>query len=323
MLDILVTIPANEEHVNKLAEAARNAHDVRFTFISQDDLGPEDVAGRDAVIGNIPHELIIYARKMKWLQLNTAGADGYPELIPDGVKLTNASGAFGLAISEHMLGMTLMLMKRLHQYRDNQIESLWRDEGPVSSLEDAVILSVGLGDIGGEFARKCKALGAYAIGIRRSLHDKPDYVDELYTPESLDSLLPRADVTALSVPGTDATQGLISQERLKLMKQGAIIINVGRGNALDTDALADYVECGKLLCGLDVTDPEPLPREHKLWSLKNAVITPHVSGFFHLKQTLDRIVDISARNLSLYLAGEPLLNTVDKVSGYRSYVGRV
>ena len=178
------------------------------------------------------------------------------------------------------------------------------------------------GGAGGEFARKCKALGAYTIGIRRSLHDKPDYVDELYTPESLDSLLPRADVIALSVPGTDATQRMVNRDNLKLMKQGAIILNVGRGNALDTDALADYVECGRLLCGLDVTDPEPLPREHKLWSLKNAVITPHVSGFFHLKQTLDRIVDISARNLGLYLAGEPLLNTVDKESGYRSYVGR-
>ena len=323
MLDILVTIPANEEHMNKLAKAARNAHDVRFTVKNQDDLVPEDVDGPDVVIGNIPHDLIIYARKMKWLQLNTAGADGYPDLIPDGVKLTNASGAFGLAISEHMLGMMLMLIKRLHQYRDNQSERLWRDEGPVSSLEDAVVLSVGLGDIGGEFARKCKALGAYTIGIRRSLHDKPDYVDELYTPESIDSLLSRADVIALSVPGTDATQRMVNRDNLKLMKQGAIILNVGRGNALDTDALADYVECGRLLCGLDVTDPEPLPREHKLWSLKNAVITPHVSGFFHLKQTLDRIVDISARNLGLYLAGEPLLNTVDKESGYRSYVGRV
>ena len=323
MLDILVTIPANEEHMNKLAYAAGSAHDVRFTVKNQDDLAPEDVDGTDVIIGNIPHYLIKYAHKMKWLQLNTAGADGYPELIPDGVKLTNASGAFGLAISEHMLGMTLMLMKRLHQYRDNQAGRLWHDEGPVASLEDAVVLTVGLGDIGGEFARKCKALGAYTIGIRRSLHDKPDFVDELYTPESLDLLLSRADVTALSVPGTDATHRMINQENLKLMKQGAIILNVGRGNALDTDALADYVEHGKLLCGLDVTDPEPLPKEHKLWRLKNALITPHVSGFFHLKQTLDRIVDISARNLGLYLAGEPLLNTVDKESGYRTYVGRV
>jgi phosphoglycerate dehydrogenase-like enzyme len=238
-------------------------------------------------------------------------------VLPGGAVLTNASGAYGLAISEYMLGVLLEMIKKLHIYRDNQLEANWSYSGQVKSIYHSTALIVGLGDIGGEFAKRLKALGAYTIGIRRKNPDKPDYLDELYFMDQLENLLPRADIVALSLPGTSLTYRVINRETLKLMKHDAVLINVGRGSAVDTDALCDALENGHLFgAALDVTDPEPLPKEHRLWKVKNAVITPHVSGGFSLQETHDRIVRISANNLEAILNGEKPANIVDLSAGY-------
>ena len=155
------------------------------------------------------------------------------------------------------------------------------------------------------------------MGIRRTVREKPEYVDEMHTLDEMDELLPRADVVALSLPsGKDAT-GLMDERRLRLMKKGAILINVGRGKAIVTDALQRVCQEGHISAALDVTDPEPLPAEHPLWHTPNVFITPHISGFFHLPQTLDRIIKISSENLRRFVAGEQLLNIVDGATGYR------
>lgn len=307
-LNILVTIPVNEEQRARIDKAADGNKTV---YIPLTDLKPDDVRDREIIIGNIPLSFIPQANALRWLQLNMSGYEGYPEAVKEGVFITNTRGAFGLAISEHMIGMLLMLIKRLHQYRDNQRESVWRDEGGVTSIEDAVILTVGLGNIGSDFARKVKAMGAYTIGIRRNVSEKPEYIDELYTLDALDKLLPRADVVALSVPSNDATKKMMNGERIALMKEGAVLINVGRGNAIDTDALYAAVHSGRIKAALDVTDPEPLPQDHPLWREQNALITPHISGFYHLPQTLDRIIGIAERNLTRFLTGSELENIVN------------
>lgn len=304
---ILVTIPLTESQKARLHAADETA---KTEYIMQSELKESDVKDRDIIIGNIPISYIKSANSIKWLQLNMSGYEGYPQAMPQGVPVTNTRGAFGLAISEHMIGMLLMLKKRLHQYRDNQHRSLWRDEGNVTSIEDAVILTVGLGNIGGDFARKVKALGAYTIGIKRNIADKPDYIDELYTLDAIDELIPRCDVIALSIPNDNSTYKLMNKERISMMKDGAVLLNVGRGAAIDTDALTEAVKAGRIMTGLDVTDPEPLPEDHPLWQQENAIITPHISGFFHLPQTLDRIVDIACENLKRFNRGETLNNIV-------------
>ena len=107
--------------------------------------------------------------------------------------------------------------------------------------------------------------------------------------------------------------------RLEGMKKGAILLNVGRGNAVETEALCDLLESGYLGgAGLDVTDPEPLPAGHRLWKAPNLVLTPHISGLYHLQETHERILRIAAENLRAFLAGEPLKNVVDWETGYRS-----
>ena len=241
-----------------------------------------------------------------------------PGVLLPHTQLTNATGAYGLAISEYMLGVLLSLFKKLELYRDAQKEGRWGSLGPVQSVYGATVLVLGMGDIGGEFGSRCKALGAKVIGVRRSQRPKPDYADEVHLLEDLDDLLPQADVVAVTLPGTEATRGLLNRERLAKMKEGAVLLNVGRGTIVDTEALCDALESGHLAgAGLDVTDPEPLPPTHRLWQIPTAVVTPHISGFYHLKATHDRVVGILVENLKHFYAGEPLRNQVDFSTGYR------
>lgn len=245
------------------------------------------------------------------------GEYGQESNLPHNVILTNASGAYGRAISEYMIGVLLVLYKKLYLYRDNQFLANWSYLGPVKTIYGSTALIVGAGNIGGEFAKRLSALGAYTIGIRRTDTSKPDYFDEVHLIDKLDELLPRADIVALSLPGTRRTNKVIDSKRLKLMKSDAVLINVGRGNVVDTEALCDALESGRLLAAaLDVTEPEPLPKGHRLWRIKNAIITPHVSGRFSVQEILETIVDISAANLEAFLKGDKLANVVDLEEGY-------
>ena len=315
-MKILVTLPCGETHKQLLENAYPEAE---FRYIPGPELKPEDVADVEIGIGNIPPKLLPDCGCLRWLQLNSAGPDQYLGKMPEGAVLTNATGAYGLAISEHMLGMLLEIMKKLHRYYDNQHAHLWRDEGPVWSIEGSTALILGAGDIGGDFARKLHALGAYTIGIRRTATKKDEWLDELWHLDALDELLPRADIVAMGLPGTAETKGLIGAERLAKMKKNAILLNIGRGTAIDTEALCDALEKGQIGgAGLDVTDPEPLPAEHRLWDMPNAIVTPHISGFYHLQQTFERIVRISAENLAAYREGRPLRNVIDEKIGYRT-----
>lgn len=278
-----------------------------------------DVESADVILGNVSPALLSPTDKLRWMQTQSAGVDGYLSgCLPENAVLTNATGAYGLAISEYMLAVWLELMKKLHRYRDVQHTGEWKDLGPVTSAWQSTVLVLGLGDIGSEFAKRAKAMGARVIGVRRKGTDKPDFVDELIHTDQLDAYLPEADCVAITLPGTKETKGMFGADRLAKMKDGAILLNVGRGSIVDSDALCAALQSGKLSgAGLDVTDPEPLPAEHPLWKQENAVITPHISGGFHLEETHDRIIRIMAENLRAFCAGAPLRNVVDFETGYR------
>lgn len=311
---ILVAMPVEKEHM----ELLESIHpDGEFTYLMGEKPTEDQLCDAEVIIGNVSPKMLQYCKSLRLLQLNMAGSDAFAKKMPAGALLANASGAYGLAISEHMIGMLLMLMKKLYLYRDNQNKCLWRDEGGVTSIEGSVALTVGLGDIGGEFAKRCKALGAYCIGIRRNAANAPAYMDEMYTLEALDSLLPKADIVALALPNSSESRGLMDENRLRKMKKGAILLNVGRGSAIDTDALVRMLNDGHIRAGLDVTDPEPLPANHPLWQCPGVLITPHISGYYHLRQTHDRIVGIAAHNLENLINGKPIKNLVDDETGYR------
>lgn len=316
---ILVTLPLDASQKQKLTASAGDAD---LLFLPSSEVTDDLLSTADAVIGNLPPKRLTGARNLKWIQLGSAGADGYtePGVLPEGAVLTNASGAYGLAISEHMVACLLFLMKNLGAYAENQAEHLWRDRGPVSSIWNSRTLVVGLGDIGGEFAKRMHALGSHVIGIRRHEAPKPDYLDALYQPDRFTDCLRDADVVASCLPGTRETRRLFDREAFAAMKEGAYFLNVGRGSSVDSLALADALNSGHLAgASVDVTDPEPLPADHLLWSARNILITPHISGGDHLPETKERIVGIAADNLSRFVNGKELRNVVDLKAGYRRF----
>lgn len=314
---VLVVFPMEATQRKQLCAAFP---ELEFYFASASEVTKEQVHTADVIFGNPSPNLICGTEKLKWIQLNSAGTDGYTAegVLPKGTLLTNATGAYGLTISEHLLGMLLMLYKNLYCYRDNQLEHRWASAGSVKTVVGSTVLILGAGNIGTEFAKRVKAMGATTIGVCRTPGDVLDCYDEMHLMEDLDDLLPRADVISMSLPGTPATTHIINRERIARMKEDAVLLNVGRGSAIDLEALCDAMETGKFWgVGLDVTEPEPLPADHRLWGIKNAVITPHAAGGFHLEQTVSFIIDIFTRNLRQLLKGEELENIVDFATGYR------
>lgn len=278
------------------------------------------LADAEVIIGNIDPALLSKAPKLRWLQLNSAGANSYcqPGILADGVHLTNATGAYGLALAEHMTAQLLAMMKKLYLYYDNQKTATWQDEGPVQSIYGATVLVIGFGDIGQQFGKRMKTLGAHVIGIRRRSTELPPAADEMGTMDQLDTYLARADVVASSLPDTAQTYHLYTAERFAAMKKGAYFINIGRGSNVVQDALCEAVRSGHLAgAAVDVTDPEPLPAVDPMWHTKGIYITPHISGGYHLQATHDNIVRITVDNLKNFLSGKKLQNEVDFTTGYK------
>lgn len=319
---VLVVMPMNERQRAYLEkQASSGCFDCTFKYMKSREVTAEDLDGVSALIGNLSPEIIEKSgKRLEWVQLNSAGADMYvtPGVLSDSTVLTNAAGAYGLSVSEHMLALTFDLIRKFEIYHHNQEHHIWKDEGNIASVEGATVLVMGLGDIGGAYARKMKALGAACvIGIRRTDRDRPSYVDEQYTMDRLDEVIGRADIVAMVLPGEPETRHIMNEDRLRAMKKGAYLINVGRGSAIDPDALKHVLTDGHLGgAGLDVTEPEPLPADDLLWTLPNVIITPHVAGQFNLPETIERIVRMTGENMNAWACGRKLKHIVNRKTGY-------
>ena len=321
MKHILVTLDMDEQHRSFLEEQAKDcAEDYFLVYKNIDEVTAEDVAAADAILGNCHRKALKGAtEKLAWMQLPSAGANLYvgPGILPENTVLTNSSGAYGLTVSEHMVALTFACMRRLGEYARKQHDHIWEAKGEVFAVEGSTVLVLGVGDIGGRYARKMQALGAYTIGIRRTAKEKPEWLDEQYTFEKLDEVLPRADIVAMVLPGSAETEHIMDERRLRLMKPTAVIVNDGRGSAIDPEALKKVMKEGHLFAaGLDVTEPEPLPADDELWDMPNVIVTPHSGGQFLMKDTYEKVVKIFADNLRRFLDGEELKHIVDKKAGY-------
>lgn len=316
-MKILITVPFTQKQKERLQAQMPGAD---YTYTTRIKATDDQIQEADIILGNLPVGRLSQAAHLKWLQLNSSGADAY---VADGVlapetALTNATGAYGLAISEHLLATTFFLKKKLGKYYRNQKEREWKDEGQVTAIAGSRTLVLGLGSIGGDYARKMALLGSRVIGIRRTKAACPDYLEEIGTFEDIDRFLPEADIVAMALPNTPQTYHIMNEERLSGMKRGSILLNVGRGTAIDQDALVKVLRNGPLAgASIDVTDPEPLPADHPLWRCENLLLTPHIAGDYHLQETLDQIVELFIDNLGRYARGKELRNPVDKKTGYR------
>lgn len=317
MEKVLVLLPLNELQKARLEALGPECS---FCYASDAEVTTEQIREANIILGNPRPERIGASENLKFLQLAASGADGYvkPGVLKVGTALASCTGAYGQAVSEHAFALTWNLIKKLYLYRDDQHNAVWGDHGMVGTLRDATVLVVGLGDIGLQYARLAKAAGAHVIGVKRRASACPAEVDELCLTEELDRVLARADVVCSFLPGTNSTYHLFNDERFARMKPSALFINCGRGNALDGDALCRALQNGVIAAAAaDVMENEPLPQDHPLWKQSNMVITPHISGGYHMTATLDRIVAISFANFEAFLKGDPLRNVIDFETGYK------
>lgn len=306
----LFLTPITEEMKKKFKET-----NVECFFKDKTTVTKEDFQGIDIIFGN-PKKDMIDLDSTKWIQLDSAGANTYCD-IPESILLTNASGAYDIAISEHLLACTLAVTKKLFDYEKVAAKHEWTNLGSVPTISNLKILSVGMGSIGSKYAQTMHLLGAKVYGVRRTKHDTPDYLEALYTMDEMDSVLSDMDIVVLSLPETKETIHMFDYERLHKMKKDAVIMNVGRGSAIVTKDLVKVMKEKYLSAAcLDVLEYEPLPKNMDLWNVENVYITPHISGRFNAQASYDNVISIFHRNLTHYLNNEELENIVDKKLGY-------
>jgi len=280
---------------------------------------PAIVEDAEIVVGNIRAEDIKKAKKLKWLQTQSAGVDMYANRAlfasPD-ILVTSASGTYGRQIGDHVLGMIIGFNHNFFTYRDQMKSRLWKGYYPPKDLWDSTLLVLGLGDLGSNIAKKAKALGLNIIAVTRSSKNKPEYVDELYPIEELDYHLGRADYFVLASAATPQTRNILNRERIYALKEGAVVINVSRGTLIDEAALTEALKSGHLGgAGLDVTAVEPLDPSSELWALDNVFITPHTSGLS--PNTYTHVFDLFFENLGSYLSDKSQMkNLVNFDAGY-------
>ncbi len=312
-MNVLVLLPLAGDQRESLETAAPTA---TFVYASNEAVTDGQLADADVIVGNPVPRRLRATRRLRLLQLGSAGYDDVLSAgtLPDSALLACSVGAFGQTVSEHTLAMVLSLMKNLPAYRDNQRNHDWHDEGPVSTIAGARVLVLGAGDIGRHFADLVRALGAQEIvGVRRTAAPAPSF-DAIRTMGDLPALLPRADVVAAFLPSSPETRGLADASFFAAMREDAYFANAGRGDLVVTDDLVSALRTHQIAgAALDVTDPEPLPADHPLWDTPGALITPHAAGWYHLSVTLDNIVRIAAENLCRLSAGRTdLLNLVER-----------
>jgi phosphoglycerate dehydrogenase-like enzyme len=263
------------------------------------------------------------ARQLRWIHSPAAGVGNllFPEMISSPVVLTNNRGNSSGTIAEHVIAVTLALLRGLPLAWRRQAEGVWAQDEinagpPMRTLRESRVLVVGLGAIGAAVARLATAFGAHVVGVRRRTgQPAPDGVGAVVGPDALADELPLADVVVVAAPDTSETVRLIGERELALMKDDAVLVNVSRGALIDETALVRTLETGRLRgAALDVFEREPLAAGSPLWARHDVLLTPHVAGFH--KDHWDIVIGTFTENLRRFAAGEPLVNLVDKKAGY-------
>ena len=274
----------------------------------------------DATIayGLVPVPLLPQATKLRWMQLSSAGVplDLCDALVGKHVQVTNLAGLYGPSIAEHALALMLMLARNLHHAQRQQHERRWQRDlaKTMADLHGKTVGLVGLGNIGQNIARLCRAFGMRVVGVRRTVQPTP-HVDQLYPREQLRQMLAEADHVVVAAPFTRETDGLLGPPEFAAMKRGAFYVNVSRGGIAQEPALLEALRSNHLAgAGLDVFAAEPLSAEHLLWTLPQVIVSPHFSG-----ETINqssRPGELLLRNLRAFLRGEPVGHLVNLSLGY-------
>ena len=259
-----------------------------------------------------PH-LPTIAPRLKWIQATSSGIGPFVQkagLDTTDIVITNAAGIHAVPLAEHTLLSLLYFVKDVPARLGDQRARVWeRFSG--RELRGMHVAVVGLGAVGREIARLCRAVGLHVVGVRRTPVDEPEalHVDEAITPDALHEVLARVDAVVLICPHTPETEGMMGAAEFARMRRGSLLVNVGRGALVDEDALIAALRSGHLGgAALDVAAVEPLPADSPLWDLPNVLITAHSASTVDREN--ERLTDLFCENLRRYLAGEPLINVL-------------
>ena len=263
----------------------------------------------------ITDDLLKNAPRLRWIASTSAGNDRLarnPNL-PASVILTKGL-SHGDSMAEYVLAYLLFFGRKIGPLLEKQKQRIWDrtlpEVRPVS-LRSQTIGVLGLGSIGRAVAKRAKESGMHVLGVRR--HPAPvAHVDEVFGPNDLDKMIPRVDSLVVVLPLTDETHHFLGKHELELLKDGALLINIGRGKEIDEAALVDVLKTGRIRAVLDVCETEPLPPDSELWGLDNVILTPHVSGIASPADVCEEFIS----NFRRWERGEPLLGMVDRIKGY-------
>ena len=281
-----------------------------------------EIADADAYIGNISPELVKAGKKLRWVQTLSAGVEqvlhksGSDALADSDIVLTNNQIVQGPEIADHAMALLLAHTRFLPTYMHRQAEENWQSRPyTLVELNGKNALVVGMGGIGLQIAIRAWAHGMNVVGVDPEDIAYLPYVNKIVKPDMLDSVIGEADVVFMAAPHTPASHKMIGPSQFDAMKQGAYFIAVSRGGTYDLNSLVKALDSKKLAgAGVDVTDPEPLPKGHALWKMDNVIITPHIAGRSDMDR--GRMLGIVKANIQRFADGERLYNVVDKQKGY-------
>ncbi len=303
----------------------------------RDVIGPmlDDI---EIIVGSFPRDLLPQCPKLRWMQQWSAGADWlmeHPDVQTMEFTLTNASGVHAVPISEHIFAYLLAFARHIPQAVRAQQNRIWIANGKQSDgasgtsgddlatltdqdmleLKEKTLLLLGIGAIGERTAKLADAFEMRVVGVRHSPEKSVPHVEQMVGNDDLLDVLPEADFVVITLPLTPETKGLFDAEKIGAMKESAYLINIGRGEIVDEEALINALKQEKIAgAGLDVFQQEPLPEASPLWMMENVIVTSHYAGL--TPRYDERAFNIFIDNLERYRNGEELRNVVDKEMGY-------
>lgn len=299
--------------------------EIEFSHARNEPQISEFLGDADIYFGyRLPSEAVQRATRLKWVHVPAASIQPLSNLGLDerGVIVTNSRGLHAGPISEHVLGCMLLFSRKFLEsfhHQENRryaAREVLTEAPPIGELRGKTAVILGLGSIGIETARLCKAFGMRVIGIKRNTQEQHEWVDQIVGDQEFREALPEADYLVIAVPQTPVTEELIGEPELRSLKPACVLINIARGNIIQERALMRALKENWIRgAALDVFHREPLPSSSELFTLKNVFLTPHTSGVSALEHW-PRMMELFAENLRRYLAGQPLLNVVNLKEGY-------
>ena len=310
-----------EEHKENIRRTAERAgFEPQFFKTSELDAAKEALQNCEVLYAGSPAALRETSAALRWYACSAAGVDPYcadPSLFANPDCILTSSNVYGATIAEHVIMVTLELLRLMPYFKEPLRRHEWLLSPPIRSIKDGDFTILGTGNLGRTIAARLRGMEARRIlGVSHSGR-KVDGFDEVLPVSQLDAVLPETHFLIMALPGTPETVGILSRERIAMLPKDAYVVNVGRGNAVEQDALRDALESEAIAgAALDVVVPEPLPADDPLWETKNLILTPHISGNLALGYTRDENVRLFRRNLERYANGDALIGAVDRARGY-------